>query len=122
VEQLLRDRSEAHDRCAALEGKAKTVDSKDHAIASLEHQLREQSEQLDALVAELGGGAGRGANALGGCEEAELRRQIAELRAANARLDAKRVDAERVFEHQLNCLRDEMRARERGQCQVYLPY
>ena len=122
MEQLLRDRSEAHDRCAALEGKAKTVDSKDHAIASLEHQLREQSEQLDALVAELGAGAGRGASALGGCEEAELRRQIAELRAANARLDAKRVDAERVFEQQLNCLRDDMRASERGQCQVYLPY
>ena len=122
MEQLLRDRSEAHDRCAALEGKAKTVDSKDQAIASLQQQLREQSEQLDALVAELGGGGGGGASALGGCEEAELRRQIAELRAANARLDAKRVDAERVFEQQLNCLRDEMRAREQGQCQVYLLY
>jgi len=37
-------------------------------------------------------------------EEAELRRQISELRAANARLEARRVDAEKVFEQELQRL------------------
>ncbi len=59
-------------------------------------------EQLDALVAELGQGRAQGG--LQDEEEAELRRQISELRAANARLQADRVDADKVFEQELQRL------------------
>jgi len=62
-------------------------------------------EQLDALVTELGHGHAMGG--LQGEEEAELRRQISELRAANARLQADRVDADKVFEQELQRLRQD---------------
>jgi chromosome segregation ATPase len=111
VSDLLRERTEVEERCAALQGKADAADGKDKVIAELRQQVREQAEQLDALVAELGEGTMPGVLAMArqslqrDSEEAELRRQIAELRAANARLEAKRVDAEKVFEEQLRQLR-----------------
>ena len=112
VSDLLRERSEMQERCAHLQGRAELVDAKDKLISELRHQVDEQAEQLDALVAEIGHGGLPGAlgasmardSALRDSEEAELRRQISELRAANARLDAKRADAEKVFEEQLHRL------------------
>jgi chromosome segregation ATPase len=102
VQGLLQQSSSVQQRCVALEEKAETSDRKDREIAQLQIQVQQQSDQLDALVAQLGGGAGQQE-----AEIAELRRQISELRAANARLDARRLDAERVFQDQLQRLSTE---------------
>jgi len=110
LSQLLRDRSEVEERCAALLIKGNQVDQKDVAIGQLQQQVSEQSEQLDALVAELGHPALPAARVEQERDEAELRRQISELRAANARLEAKGVDAQNVFDHHLDRLRQQHRA------------
>ena len=102
--ELLRWKSENEERCAVLQDQVAAAGKQDEVVSSLQQQVREQSEQLDVLVAELGQGGGATAHA---SEVEELRRQIGELRAANARLDARRADAEKVFEQQLQQLAGE---------------
>ena len=56
LDELLRERAENEDELIDLREKAKTLESKDMQIAELQREIKAQSSQLDALVAELSNG------------------------------------------------------------------
>jgi chromosome segregation ATPase len=105
VDDMLRDRTELQGRIAQLEQVVAEATGKDARIADLHKQLREQGEQLDALVAELSSYAGGTVVKPELGELEDLTERVRQLEAENSRLRASSEDAHRVFTGQVDKLR-----------------
>jgi chromosome segregation ATPase len=105
VDDMLRDRTRLQQRIIDLEQAVAEAAGKDAKIADLQRQLREQGEQMDALVAELASYSGGMLMKPEARELEDLTERVRQLEAENSSLKAASEDAHRVFSGQMDKMR-----------------